>query len=161
MSFKKLNLKGQASIEIILILIFLIIFLAVFSDLSQDTERLIKANKIKEQHNDIANNIYSFIKVQENFIKENAEDTKKFIYDFNLSYFIPNLFVPTENYSCEITISSTRIDLKTDDFDYTIITRKNINLNDQKIDLNDPIEIKCGQELFCYFFEINNKIKCE
>ena len=142
------SIKGQASVEAILVIIFVILFLAVFNNLAQDAERLLKINMIKEQQNDIANSLNSFIKVQEGFVK--GFDTDDYFNDFNFSYKIPNLKIPTENFECDINITRDRITLRTEiQEDFFVETIRTVNIDNSKINLINPVLKKCGSEIVC------------
>ncbi len=147
------NKKGQASIEIIIIIVFLILFLYVFNNMADSNAKTLEVNKIKEQEQEIALALNNFLKLQESILGDAAE--KYNIVDYNSTFRIPSIQVPSQKLSCEITVSDTSIgitaDYKGESIDYSYAT----SLSTNKYNL--PITINCNQILTC----LDNSYKLE
>ncbi len=136
--------KGQVFIEVILIIIFLIIFLIVFNNLSKDTAKTLEKSKILEQENEIIDALYSFIKVQEGLVSPTVHGL-----DFNVSFKIPEIDIPSKNLFCQVFITSSDMTIKAYDYDEVVTLNKKINLDFTKIDFSKTIVKPCGSILLC------------
>ncbi len=154
--FMNLNKKGQVSIEAILIIIFLIIFLIVFNNLAKDTIVTLERNKVLDQEAQIANTLYSFLKVQESLV--DSSFNIDFNIDFNISFKIPEINIPSRNVFCQVYITPENLTVNTYDYDEIITYNKKINLDVKKINFSETITKPCGSTLECVLE--NNMVKC-
>jgi len=143
--------KAQASIEVVIIVIFIIVFLIVFNNLSKDTVKTLEKDIILQQENEIANSLYSFLKVQESLVSSD------FNISFKNSFNIPQIKIPSKNVQCKVFITPKHITI--DVYDNEIITLdKNVSLDFTKINFSEVIIKSCGDEIFCE--NINNMVEC-
>jgi hypothetical protein len=152
--FMIIKKKGQVSIETILIIIFLIVFLIVFNSLSKDTVVILERNKVLDQEAQIANSLYSFLKVQESLINDS-----EFNIDFNISFKIPEINIPSRNVFCQVYITPKYITVNTYDYEEIITYNKEIDLDVKKINFSKTITKPCGSTLVCVLE--SSRIKCE
>jgi hypothetical protein len=138
--------KGQASIEVILIVIFLIIFLSIFNNLAGDTAKTLETTKIIEQESLILDTLHSFLKVQEGLIN-NPVDLD--ISDFNISFHVPEIRVPSKNVFCDIYITSSSLTMNTYTYDDVVTINKKVNFDFTKINFSKTIIKSCGDTLTC------------
>jgi len=148
----KMKTKAQVSLEGIIVIIFLIIFIILFENLAQNTVQTIEISKIKQQQQEINLSLLEFIKYQDQQITSNKFN----ILDWNSSYNIPNITIPSKKIDCNVSISQNKIESSTLYNGVPIITTTSTFISNQ-IEL--PIIAYCGQTLNCFLN--GNNLKCE
>jgi hypothetical protein len=144
--------KGQLSIEVLIILIFLITFIYVYDNLAEQTVYSLEVNKIKEQELTIGLSLNEFLEAQKNILT----DTN--IIDYNATYRLPTIAIASKRItSCFVDINlDTQLMIVQTDYS-NIHTDLNINLPNS--DFNIPEIISCGQIISCTID--GALIKCE
>jgi hypothetical protein len=144
--------KGQVSIEVILVLIFVILFLSIFGSLADDTVKTLEKTIVLDQEKEIAIALNSFLKTQEILVEDGYN------LDFNNFFYIPKITIPSKNLYCDIYITPNYISINTY-LDEIVTYNKKVNFNVSKINFQETINKTCGDILNCYLS--NNQIKCE
>lgn len=140
--------KGQISIELLIVLLFLITFIYVYNALAEQTVYSLELTKIKEQTKDVTFSLNEFLQLQ-----------KGVLFDSNLTYtsryLIPEIVVASKKVPCEIKLYDTGIVLDVNS-SWIFSEILDSNLSNSFYDL--PSKVSCGQEISC--INQNNKIKC-
>lgn len=148
--------KAQVSLEGIIVILFLILFIILFENLAQNTIQTIEINKIKQQQQEINLSLLEFIKYQDQQIVSNKFN----IQEWNSSYIIPNITIPSKKVDCNITISQNKIESYTLYKEVPITTITNTYISNQSNQIELPIIAYCGQTLDCSL-NTTNKLECE
>jgi len=141
--------KGQVSVELLIVILFLIAFIYVYNTLAEQTVYSLELTKIKEQEQDIVLSLNEFIQLQKNII-----------YDSNITYEsrykIPEIAIASKRVPCKINISQTgyQIDVNSD---WIVSYNLNAELPASKFTISSFFV--CGQEINCIKYD--GKIKCE
>ncbi|MEI8363857.1 MAG: hypothetical protein WCF78_00155 [archaeon] len=138
--------KAQSSVEILIGIFFIIFFIYIFNILAEDTVATLEINKIKEQEQEIILSLSDFLYSGTNVLT----DQKFNITDYNASYKIPVITIPSQKPTCEITISNLEIKIVTTYNNKTIFYRVTNQIPADSYDLTSEIVKTCGSELFCY-----------
>lgn len=142
--------KGQLSIEVLIILIFLITFIYVYNSLAEQTVYTLEINKIKEQQQTIGLSLNEFLEIQ----KDMLYDVN--IIDFNSSYTLQELKIPSKRVFCyaDFNLSNSYMAVHSDYLNvYTIIST---TITETEFTL--PEKINCGETIVCKLSR--NKIVC-
>lgn len=141
--------KGQVSIELLLVLLFLIAFIYVYNTLAEQTVYSLELAKVKEQTSDVYLSLNEFLQFQRSvFADSNVTYTSK--------YKIPEINVASKRVPCKISLSDTNMVI---DINSTWIFSEAFNLSLPGTIYELSSEFSCGQEITC-FKHTNNKIKC-
>jgi len=138
--------KAQSSVEILIGIFFIIFFIYIFNILAEDTVETLEINKIKEQEQEIILSLSDFLYSGTNVLS----DQKFNITDYNASYKIPVINIPSQKPTCEITISDLSIKIVTTYNNKTIFYSVANVIPADSYDLTTEIIKTCGSELFCY-----------
>ena len=141
------NRKGQLSIEVLIIIIFLITFIYVYENLAEQAAYTIEVNKIKAQETTIGLSLNEFLEAQRNILKDEN------VIDYNASYRLQNIAIASRRINeCFVDINlDTGIMIVQTDFS-NIYTEFNTNLN---TDFNLPSRINCGVTIVCSIIDSN------
>ncbi|MDD4468243.1 MAG: hypothetical protein PHF68_03765 [Candidatus ainarchaeum sp.] len=140
--------KGQVSIELLLVLLFLIAFIYVYNTLAEQTVYSLELAKVKEQTSDVYLSLNEFLQFQRSvFADSNVKYTSK--------YKIPEINVASKKVPCKISLSDTNMVI---DINSTWIFFEAFNLSLPTTIYELSSEFSCGQEITC--FKHTNKIKC-
>jgi len=142
--------KGQLSIEILIILIFLITFIYVYNNLAEQTVYTLEINKIKEQEQGVAISLNEFLESQKNIISDSS------IVDYNSSYKLSNITIPSKKIVCyvDVNLDISEILVRSDYSNVNTVYNTTIDSNNFIL----PERINCGQEIIC---DLNTgKIEC-
>lgn len=141
--------KGQVSIELLLVLLFLIAFIYVYNTLAEQTVYSLELAKVKEQTSDVYLSLNEFLQFQRSvFADSNVTYTSK--------YKIPEINVASKKVPCKISLSDTNMVI---DINSTWIFSEAFNLSLPTTIYELSSEFSCGQEITC-FKHTNKKIKC-
>jgi len=145
--------KGQASVDILIVVIFLLLFLYVYNVLATNTASTLEINRINNQEKTIALSINNFLKLQDSII--GSSTTHNNIIDYNSTIEIPYINIPSKRQGCVIDINSEKIiiDSNYDNTTYRYSLDTNLSTNNFIL----PISINCGALLSCS----NNNFKLE
>jgi hypothetical protein len=137
--------KAQSSVEILIGIFFIIFFIYIFNILAEDTVETLEINLIKEQEQEILLSLSDFL-----YSSTSVFDINSFnIIDYNASYKIPLINLPSQKPECTVIINSLSLQITTNynnrDISYSIPNILPLN----SYDLSTPIIKKCGGELFC------------
>lgn len=142
--------KGQLSIEVLIILIFLITFIYVYNNLAEQTVYSLEVNKIKEQEMTIALSVNEFLEAQKNIFNDSN------IIDYNATYRIPTIAIASTRMGVcfvDVNTESQTIIVQTD---YSnIFTQINTNIDSTNFYITGITS--CGQHISC----IKNLTKIE
>lgn len=142
--------KGQVSIELLLVLLFLIAFIYVYNTLAEQTVYSLELAKVKEQTSDVYLSLNEFLQFQRSvFADSNVTYTSK--------YKIPEINVASKRVPCKISLSNTNMVI---DINSTWIFSEAFNLSLPTTIYELSSEFSCGQEITCFKNPANNKIKC-
>lgn len=144
------NRKGQLSIEVLIILIFLITFIYVYDNLAEQTVYSLEVSKIKVQETTIGLSLNEFLEAQRNILK----DTN--VVDYNASYRLQNVEIASRRINdCFVDINTTTKQMIVQTDFSNIYTDFNIQLDS---DFNLPERINCGTTITCKI--VSSKIDC-
>lgn len=144
--------KGQLSIEVLIIIIFLITFIYVYNNLAEQAVYSLEVNKIKEQELTIALSVNEFLEAQKNILADTD------IVDYNATFRIPTITIASKKItSCfvDVNLEDQKLIVQTDFSN--IYTSININLPIADFDISG--KISCGQTILCKLEDV--KIKCK
>lgn len=134
--------KGQLSIEVLLILIFLITFIYVYNNLAEQAVYSLEVNKIKEQELTIALSVNEFLEAQKNILADTG------IEDYNATFRLPTITIASKKItSCFVDVNQETQKLTVQTDFSNIYTDININLPTG--DFNISGIISCGQTIMC------------
>lgn len=141
--------KGQISVELLIVILFLIAFIYVYNTLAEQTVYSLELTKIKEQEQDIVLSLNEFIQLQKNIIYDNN-------ITYESKYKIPEIAIASKRVPCKINISSSgyQIDVNSD---WIVSYNLNTELPASKFTISTFF--MCGQEISCIKYD--GKIKCE
>ncbi|MFA5746123.1 MAG: hypothetical protein WCX82_03085 [archaeon] len=142
--------KGQLSIEVLIILIFLITFIYVYNNLGEQTVYTLEVNKIKEQEQGIAISLNEFLESQKSILYDSS------IIDYNSTYRLSNISIPSKKVVCYVDINLDISQMLVISDYSNINTVYNSTISNTEFIL--PHRINCGQEIIC---DLNTgKIEC-
>ena len=137
-----LSRKGQVSIEIIIILVFVILFISVYTDLANDTVKTIETSKIKNQQQEIILSFKDFLLFQKSDLV-----TGYGITDINSSYIVPYILIPSAKSNCIIYVNDNNLSIETT-YDNSIITTT-VNVEIPSTYYATSLTVHCGREVVC------------
>jgi len=146
--------KAQSSVEILIGIFFLIFFIYIFNVLAEDTAQTLEINQIKEQEQEIVLSLSDFLYAGNNVFIDNKYN----ITEYDASYKIPVINIPSQNPSCTVTISNVNIRILTTYNDKNITYSISNILPSTSYNLSSPVIKNCGSELFCS--NDLNKLRC-
>jgi len=144
------NKKGQLSIEVLIILIFLITFIYVYNSLAEQTVYTLEINKIKEQQQTIGLSLNEFLEIQ----KDMLYDVN--IIDYNSSYTLQELKIPSKRIFCYVDFNLSNAYLTVHSDYSNVHTIINTTITNTEFTL--PERINCGEIVVCELQ--SNKIVC-
>ncbi len=145
--------KGQISIELLIVVLFLIAFIYVYNTLAEQTVYSLELSKIKEQEQDIALSLNEFLQLQKNIINYHQNE----IINYQSSYKIPAIDLASKRIPCKISLSETAIKVDVNS-DWVVSYNYGVSLPVATFTL--PSEIMCSNEIVCTFNTANKKIVC-
>lgn len=144
--------KGQLSIEVLIIIIFLITFIYVYNNLAEQAVYSLEINKIKEQELTIALSVNEFLEAQKNILADTS------IVDYNATYRLPTITIASKKItSCfvDINLDTQMLIVQTD---YSNIhTDMDVNLPKDVFNISGIIS--CGQTIMCN--KPSTRIECK
>lgn len=140
--------KGQVSIELIIIILFLITFIYVYETLAEQTVYSLELSRIKEQEQNIALSLNEYFQLQKNATNVSLED-----YETNFS--IPEIKLASKTVPCKISITNTSILVEVDS---EWVVSYNLNTPLPSTIFGIPQTLFCGQKINCDLSA--NKIVC-
>jgi len=141
--------KGQISIELLIVILFLIVFIYVHNTLAEQTTQSLELIKIKEQQQEIVMSFNEFLQSQRNVLYV----TK--IEEYVSKYKISDIYLASKKPLCNIYLSDTEIRIETNT-NGTISYSQKTSLPATIYTL--PLVIGCGQEISCT--KNKEKIEC-
>jgi len=145
--------KAQGSIEILIGIFFIIFFIYIFNILASNTVETLEINKIKEQEQEIVLSLSDFLYFGVGVLNNGYN-----IVDYNATYKIPLITIPSQKPTCVVTIDKFGISIVTE------YNNKNISYSIANVlpqgsyDISSPITKTCGSELSCVI--VGNKLGC-
>lgn len=143
--------KGQISIELLIIILFLIAFIYVYNNLAEQTVYSLELSKIKEQQQDIALSLNEFLQFQRNVLNYNNQE----IITYQSTYKIPEIDLASKRVPCKVSLSDVGIIV---DINSDWISSHSLQTNYPTNKFTLPTAVYCGQEITCNL--VNNKIVC-
>lgn len=134
--------KGQISIELLIVILFLIAFIYVYNTLAEQTVYSLEISKIKEQEQDIALSLNEFLQLQRNVLNYHNSE----IINYQSSYKIPEISLSSRRTPCKINLSETSIDV---DVNTDWVVSYNYGTSLPAATFTLPSEIMCGHEIVC------------
>src|SRR5574343_1405241 len=134
--------KGQISIELLIIILFLIAFIYIYNNLAEQTVYSLEFSKIKEQQQDIALSLNEFLQFQRNVLNYNNQE----IIAYQSKYKIPEINLASKRVSCKVSLSDTGIIV---DINSDWVSSYSLQTNYPTNKFTLPTTVYCGQEITC------------
>lgn len=143
--------KGQISIELLIVVLFLISFIYVYNNLAEQTVYSLELTKIKEQQQDIALSLNEFLQFQRNVLNYHNQE----IITYQSTFKIPRIDLASKRMPCKINLSENGILV---DVNYNWVTSYALTVSYPEAKYALPETVNCGQEIICTLN--SNKIVC-
>lgn len=143
--------KGQISLELLVVALFLIVFIYVYNNLAAETVNSLELSKIKEQEQDIALSLNEFLQYQRGISLYPSGE----ILEYGSTFKIPEINLASKKLPCKIDLTNNGLFVFAD-FEKEVSYNLKITYESGKFDL--PENFYCGQEIECKYED--SKIKC-